>query len=202
MVDSIVPGGPAASALAVGDVLVRLNGAMCSSFLTLEEACDVAATAGGTGGTDGGTCGTGGGTDGGTCGTVTVEWERGGAAMSGALRVADLHAVTPASLLELGGGVVNGLSYQQARNFRAAAGQVYVAEPGYLLAKAALPRHAIITKLGGTATPDLDAFAAAVSAAPHGARVSLEYFTFSDRHRKRTAILPVDWEWCVGERGE
>ena len=41
-----------------------------------------------------------------------------------------LPAVTPYCLLDLGGGSVNELSYQQARNNRAAVGQVYVAESG------------------------------------------------------------------------
>ena len=38
--------------------------------------------------------------------------------------------MTPYCLLDLGGGSVNELSYQQARNNRAAVGQVYVAESG------------------------------------------------------------------------
>ncbi len=52
------------------------------------------------------------------------------------MEVADLHAVTPSSFLELAGGSVHALSYQQARNNRAAVGQVYVAEPGYMLVRA------------------------------------------------------------------
>ena len=64
---------------------------------------------------------------------MRVEVERGGRALSADIQVQDLHAVTPAVLLELGGGAVNELSYQQARNFRASVGQVYVAVPGYLL---------------------------------------------------------------------
>eukprot|EP00983_Pelagomonas_calceolata_P108026 1159410-Pelagomonas_calceolata.AAC.5 len=47
--------------------------------------------------------------------------------------VTDLHSVTPSSFLEVSGGTVHALSYQQARNNRAAVGQVYVAEPGYML---------------------------------------------------------------------
>jgi hypothetical protein len=46
------------------------------------------------------------------------------------LAVTDLHCVTPSRLLEVAGGSVHALSYQQARNNRALTGQVYVAEPG------------------------------------------------------------------------
>jgi hypothetical protein len=46
------------------------------------------------------------------------------------LAVTDLHSVTPSVLLEVAGGSVHALSYQQARNNRAATGQVYIAEPG------------------------------------------------------------------------
>lgn len=61
---------------------------------------------------------------------MRVEVERGGQPLSAELRVQDLHAVTPAHLLDVGGGAINSLSYQQARNQRAAVGQAYVAEPG------------------------------------------------------------------------
>ena len=45
----------------------------------------------------------------------------------------DLHSVTPSCFLEVAAGSVHALSYQQARNNSAALGQVYVAEPGYML---------------------------------------------------------------------
>lgn len=39
-------------------------------------------------------------------------------------QVQDLHAVTPASFLEVSGAILHGLSLQQARNNSAACGQV------------------------------------------------------------------------------
>lgn len=63
---------------------------------------------------------------------MLVEVERGGKPLSADIRVQDLHAVTPRRLLDLGGGALNELSYQQARNNRAPVGQVYVAEAGEL----------------------------------------------------------------------
>lgn len=111
------------------------------------------------------------------------------------LTVTDLHSVTPSSFLELCGGSVHALSYQQARNNRAAVGQVYVAEAGYMLSRAAVPKHAIITQLSGKPTPNLEAFAAVLRALPHGARVPLEYFTFAERHRRKNVILHIDRQW-------
>lgn len=74
---------------------------------------------------------------------------------------------------------------------RAVVGQVYVAEPGYVLGRAAVPKFAIITTLAGTATPDLVTFCSVLSSLQHGARVPLEYYTFSERHRRKSSILQV-----------
>lgn len=41
-------------------------------------------------------------------------------------QVQDLHAVTPAAMLEVTGGCLHALSYQQARNHRTSTGQVCV----------------------------------------------------------------------------
>ena len=62
-------------------------------------------------------------------GKVTVEVERGGRLVSAELGVQDLHAVTPSSFLEAAGGVLHGLSYQQARNNFAHVGQVRLLPP-------------------------------------------------------------------------
>ncbi|GFR40978.1 hypothetical protein Agub_g1643, partial [Astrephomene gubernaculifera] len=111
------------------------------------------------------------------------------------VQVTDLHSVTPNCLLELSGGAVHALSYQQARNNRAVVGQVYVAEPGYMLGRSNVPKCAIITALNGKPTPDLLTFATVLRTLPHGARAPLEYFTFSERHRRKNAILHVDRQW-------
>jgi hypothetical protein len=153
-------------------MLVRVQGEVVSHFLALEELLDDAVGQ-----------------------VVELQLERGGLPLTVHLPVTDLHRVTPSSMLELAGGSVHALSYQQARNNRAVVGQVYVAEPGYMLGRALVPKFAIITSLDGVPTADLDAFALVLRSLQHGARVPLEYLTFSERHRKKSAILQVDRQW-------
>ncbi len=71
---------------------MRLDGAVVTHFLPLEAALDAAVG-----------------------GSVAVEVERGGAPITARLAVRDLHAVTPAALLQVCGSVLHALSYQQAR---------------------------------------------------------------------------------------
>ena len=52
------------------------------------------------------------------------------------MQVQDLHAVTPACFLEVGGATLHALSYQQARSQKAPTGSVYVADAGYNLSRA------------------------------------------------------------------
>lgn len=110
-------------------------------------------------------------------------------------QVIDLHSVSPATFLDVCGGSVHALSYQQARNNRTAVGQVYVAEPGYVLGKANIPKYAIITSLAATKTPNLAALANVLRSLKHGVRVPIEYFTFSARNRTKTSLLQVDMQW-------
>jgi hypothetical protein len=172
VVESVVPGSPSDGVLEPGDVLVRVDGEVVTHFLHLEELLDARVGQ-----------------------EVVLELERGGVPHSAPIAVVDLHCVTPSSMLELAGGSVHALSYQQARNNKAVVGQVYVAEPGYMLGRAAVPKHAIITALDGKPTPDLQSFAAVLRGLLHRARVPLEYYTFSERHRRKNAILQVDRQW-------
>jgi hypothetical protein len=93
------PGAPPAASrsahgvLEAGDVLVKVNGAVVTHFLPLEEALDSAVG-----------------------GAVRLTLERGGRQIEAAIQVTDLHSVTPACFLEFCGGSLHALSYQQARN--------------------------------------------------------------------------------------
>ncbi|CAI5965219.1 unnamed protein product, partial [Closterium sp. NIES-65] len=167
VVDSLVPGGPAEGRLEPGDILVRVNGKVLTQFLALEAILDD--TVGG---------------------TVTLDVERGGTPLSLALTVHDLHAVTPDRFLELSGGVLHALSYQQARNFRFPCGLVYVAEPGYMLSRAGVPRFAIIQKLADQDVPDLETFLRVFARLEAGARMPIEYVTHGERHRPKSVHVP------------
>ncbi len=171
-VASVVPGGPADGQLEPGDVITKLNGRFLTDFLTLEAALDDAVGA-----------------------SVALEAERGGETRALTLAVGDLHAITPARFLEAWGGVFHALSYQIARNYHATPGHTFVADPGYCLSQAGVPRYALLLRIGDRDASSLDVAAAALAALPAGARVPVQYRTFGDRHRVKTASLVVAARW-------
>ncbi|KAK8669564.1 hypothetical protein V6N13_106990 [Hibiscus sabdariffa] len=174
VVDSVVPGGPAHNHLEPGDVLVRVNGEVITQFLKLETLLDDSVEQ-----------------------NIELEIERGSTPLSIRLMVQDLHSITPAHFLEVSGAVIHPLSYQQARNFRFQCGLVYVSEPGYILSRAAVPRHAIIKKLAGEEISKLEDLISVLSKVPQGSRVPLEYISYTDRHRKKFVLVTIDRHECV-----
>jgi S1-C subfamily serine protease len=176
-VAEVVPGGPAAGVLQPGDVLVRVQGRLVTEFLPLETAVDDAVG-----------------------GEVELAIERGGEPLAVKLRVADLHAATPESYLEVGGAVIHTLSFQQARNYSIPAGGPYVASPGYMLRRAGIPRGAVLVGLGGQPTPDLASLEAALAALPDGARVPARFFRVNSPRTEEVAVVPVDRRWHPMQR--
>ncbi|KAG6512378.1 protease Do-like 7 isoform X1 [Zingiber officinale] len=173
IVESVVPGGPAHKHLEPGDVLVHVNGEVVTQFLTLETLLDNNVE-----------------------GDINLQIERGGIPLTVKLKVQDLHSITPNYFLEVSGVVIHPLSYQQARNFRFKCGLVYVADTGYILSRAGVPRHAIIKKLAGEETSQIDEFISVLSRLCRGARVPLEYVSHADRHRNKSVLVTVDrHEW-------
>jgi len=177
VVEEVVPGGPADGRLEAGDVLVRVEGERIRGFLPLEAALDARVG-----------------------GSVELQVERGGRPLALSLPVADLHEVTPDEYLEIGGGVVNELSYQQARNFALPVGGVFVAAPGYMLERAGIPRGAVVTEVGGRPSPDLDAFHEAVIALPHGARVPVRWFRVGVPRHRQVSLVRIDRRWHPVQR--
>jgi S1-C subfamily serine protease len=177
VVDEVVPGGPGDGRLQPGDVLLALGGRPLSEFGALEAALDDAVGD-----------------------ELELEIERRGAGERLAVAVQDLHAVTPAEYLEFGGGVLHPLSFQQARNHAVPVAGVYVATPGYALARAEVPAGAVLTAVGGAPVADLAALEARLAAAPEGARLPVRWFALDRPRAPRLSVLPVDRRWHPMQR--
>ncbi|KAK8517718.1 hypothetical protein V6N12_016559 [Hibiscus sabdariffa] len=110
--------------------------------------------------------------------------------VSGNGQVQDLHSITPARFLEVSGAVIHPLSYQQARNFRFPCEHVYVSEPGYVLHRAGVPRHAIIEMFAGEVVSKLEDLISILSKLPRVAQVPLVYTIYTGRHMKQVSVPP------------
>lgn len=172
VVEQIVPGGSGEKALEVGDILVRVDGVLTTEFIPLETVLD------------------------GSVGKkVRFEVERGGKPIAVEVEVRDLHRITPAAYLEFGGGVLNDLSYQMARHLNRAPAGVYVANPGYSLATAGLPRGALIHSVNGVAVKNIDGFAKELAKQADGARMTVRFSTIEQPNRALPVVVTVDRRW-------
>ena len=175
--EEVVPGGPAEGKLEPGDVLIAIDGAPLQDFEALEAAVDDAVGR-----------------------TLRLEVERRGERHTVAVAVGDLHAITPAEYLEFGGGVLHALSFQQARNHAVPVRGVYVAAPGYALARADVPPGALVTAVGGEPVADLAALEARLAAQPDGARLPLRWLDLDRPRTPRVSVLTVDRRWFPMQR--
>ncbi|MEZ4330161.1 MAG: trypsin-like peptidase domain-containing protein [Myxococcota bacterium] len=172
VVREVVPGGPAVGQLEVGDVVLAVGGTRVDAFLPIEAALDERVGD-----------------------PVVFEVERGGETRRVELEVGDLHAITPDEYLEYSGGVLNPLSFHQARNASVPTRGVYVASAGYALSRAGVPRRAVITELAGVDTPDLATFERVLASKPHDARLPVRFFQLSQPNARLVAVLRNDRRW-------
>jgi S1-C subfamily serine protease len=126
--------------------------------------------------------------------------ERGGKRIVANVRVDDLHAITPDEYLEFGDGIVNQLSYQQARHYNRKPEGVYVANPGYLLSRAAIPRGAVIVEMDGETIRTLDDFESALAELADGQRALVRYVTMESPQNSVVRLLEMDRVWFPSKR--
>ena len=177
VVDQVIPDSPAAGELAPGDILIRINGELITQFVPLEAILDSHVGK-----------------------EIDIELERGGRQILAKVSVDDLHAITPDEYLEFGDAIVNRLSYQQARHYNRAAEGVYVANPGYLLSKAAIPRGAVIVDVDGADVRDLDDFEAVLNGLADGERARVRYVTMENPQNSIVRLLEMDRTWFPTRR--
>lgn len=172
VVSEVQPGSPAEKILEPGDILTRLNGELAVGFDSLAQVLDD-----------------------GVGKTLKLSIERGGQKLDREITIGDLYAVTPDRYAEFGDAVVHNLSWQQARHINAPISGVYVANPGYVLGAAAVPRGAVITEVGGKAVNELGEFENIVSALKDGERATVRFFTLEDMKTAQWRVIRMDRRW-------
>src|SRR5688500_1617161 len=157
VVSEVQKGSPAEGVLEPGDVLVKINGQVTADFSLLASTLDD-----------------------GVGKNVKLTVERGGQVLDRELPIQDMYSVMPDEFLEFGDAVVHNLSWQQARHINVPIKGVYVANPGYILGAAGMPRGAVISEAGGEQIAHLGDFEKVLSKLADGERITLRYFTIDD----------------------
>ncbi len=91
--------------------------------------------------------------------------------------------------------MVHDLSYQQARFFNRRCLACYVANPGYALATAGVPRGALITEFNNQPVPDSKAFAAQLATLGDGDRASVRFVTLDEPANPVVRSMRMDRRW-------
>jgi len=172
VVKQVVPGSPVAGKMEPGDILVALDGKPLVGFVALEEVLDNNVGR-----------------------AVSIELQRGGQSFSLQVEPADLHAITPDAFIEFGDAVVNQLSYQQARHLNMPPEGIFIANPGYVFARAGIPRAAVIVDIDGEPTPGLEDFRRIAESLADGQRVAVRYFSFEEPRNSTLRVLRMDRRW-------
>jgi S1-C subfamily serine protease len=171
-VSQVILGSPADGKLEPGDILVRIDDALISEFVPLAAIFDNKVGK-----------------------TVLVEIERGGESLQEEVEVIDLHSVSPDEYLEFGDAVVHNLSYQQARHYNREVEGVYVANPGYMFARSAIPRGAVISEVGGELISNIEELKTQLATLADGDRTTFRYNTIDDPRNSIVRSVEMDRIW-------
>jgi S1-C subfamily serine protease len=150
VVKSRLPKGPADGHLVPGDILLRVNDEVVVNFNQLFKVIDTSVGI-----------------------SISLSVARGANILQLQVTVQDLHSITPSQYVEIGGSVLNELSYQIARSYSLPVGGVYVASAGHMFATAFIYRKSIIISVNNEPTPTLDDFIRVIQSIPDGARVPI-----------------------------
>jgi S1-C subfamily serine protease len=171
-VDQVIPGSPAATKLQPGDILLTINGELVTEFVPLAAVLDENVGK-----------------------EIVVDLERDGSLVTETIVVTDLHSITPAEFIEFGDAIANNLSYQQARHYNLPVQGAYVANPGYLLSKSAVPRGAVVTQLGKQEIRNIDDLEIALSGLANGDRAQVRYVTIDNPNNTVVRTFDMDRTW-------
>jgi S1-C subfamily serine protease len=177
VVEQVIPDSAASRALEPGDILVEVDGKLTAEFVPLAALLDSAVGR-----------------------EIGIMVERGGQRLEHRVIVDDLHGITPDEYIEYGDGIFHNLSYQQARHFYRPVAGVYVANPGYVFGKAAIPRGSIVTGIGSASLRNLDDLQRVLESLPDDAQAPVRFVTFDEPTTERQRLITNDRSWYPAQR--
>ncbi|GAB5366396.1 hypothetical protein AAMO2058_001140100 [Amorphochlora amoebiformis] len=174
VVSRTLKGGPGYGKLMPGDILYKLNGDLTTKFVPLEATLDDNVNK--------------------TSEFIVVRNQR---IVNVDVPVGDLHDITPKTLLEIGGGMFNNLSYHQARNHNISLDSpgVYVAVAGYWLGKCGAVSGTIIRAVNGIPTPNVTALEKVLADVPDNKKIALRISHVTQPLQEAIVIPRLDRKW-------
>lgn len=178
VVDQCLKSGPADALLEPGDILLKVAGASCTTFLPLEAYLD------------------------GHVGEeVTLHVQRGGEDRAVTMVIQDLHALMPDTLFTISSAVLHPVTLHIAKAYHLEAGAgVHLASTGYMFSRAGITIHCIILSVGGVPTPTVATLEEVFASLSDGHRTSVRFHSLTDRFRVRTSVIQVDKKWFAHGR--
>jgi len=171
-VTQVFPQGVADGLLEPGDILVSIDGQLVTDFISLEDLLDSSIDR-----------------------IIPVEFIRQGEQETVSISVADLNALAPSRLLELGDSIVQDMSIQHSRAMNLPQQGVVVMRPGYLFTRAEVPRGALITDVDGVAMTDIDSFISVLKAADTGKKKRIRYIVPGREFSSEVAQIQIENRW-------
>ncbi|MFK7860589.1 MAG: trypsin-like peptidase domain-containing protein [Granulosicoccus sp.] len=172
VVAQVIPGGVAENIFEPGDILVSIGGELITDFIALESTLDA------------------------SIGQIhSADIIRQGITRTVDITVADLHALAPRQLLELGDAVLQDMSIQHARAMNKPQRGVVVMQPGYIFTRANVPDGAVIIEVEGRPVSDLQSFIAAVNDTGNIARKRIRYIVPGREFSTELGQFHIDNRW-------
>ncbi|KAF2134651.1 trypsin-like serine protease [Dothidotthia symphoricarpi CBS 119687] len=171
----VLPQGPASTKVEEGDLLLKVNGELLTSFVRLDSILDDNVG-----------------------NTISVTIQRAGENMDVELDVGNLHDITPDRFVSIAGASFHDLSYQQARLYAISlknAGVFVCEAAGSFRFADGYASGWLIHEVDNQPTPNLAAFVEVMRNIPDRKRIVIMYKHLRDLHTANTSITAIDRHW-------
>ena len=172
VVGQVIVGGVAAKQLLEGDILIGIDGKRIVNFVELEAFLDNHVGK-----------------------TVRVSVQRQGVNQLFDIRVADLNALQPMALVEVGGAVLYDVTPQMARATNKPQQGVYLADRGYMFSRSNMPNGAIISSINNRPINNLVDFISLLENSADGDEWIVRYYVLRHEFTSYLARVIVDRHW-------